>query len=183
MPAPPENSNPQASPARHEVHWKVPMQPTFLTPSPAGHASPVLASFGQRVIPETVSLRTLSAEPLLPPNPCPDPNSRQFPFPISSLLRLFLRYMHLSIPLDLTSAMLRAAKSKPSAQPAPEPTQTSDALSFHCCPPPIMTASSGWSSGSCYSLVCAKCQASVSSLPCQGADMFSCLLPAHAEAP
>lgn len=183
MPAPPENSNPQASPARHEVHWKVPMQPTFLTPSPAGHASPVLASFGQRVIPETASLRTLSAEPLLLPNPCPDPNSRQFPFPISSLLRFFLCYMHLSIyPLTLPQQRCR----QPRASPQHSQLQSQHRLathSFHHCPPSIMTASSGWSSGSCYSLVCAKCQASVSSLPCQGADMFSCLLPAHAEAP
>lgn len=55
---PPENSNPQTSPARHKVHQKVPMQLTFLTLSPEGQASPALAPFGQRVVSETASLRT-----------------------------------------------------------------------------------------------------------------------------
>lgn len=59
---------------------------------------------------------TCSAEPLLAPNPCPDPNSGKFPFPFSLWPRLFLCYVRLSIPLGLTLAVLQAATSQPSAQ-------------------------------------------------------------------
>lgn len=58
MPAPPENSNPQMSPAGYKVHQMVPMQPAFPTLSPEGQASPALDPFGQRVVSETASLRT-----------------------------------------------------------------------------------------------------------------------------
>lgn len=105
-----------------------------------------------------------------------------FPF-LSPHCWLFLRYMHLSIRLGLILAVLQAANSQPSARLAPEPTPTSNTPSFHHCPPSVMTASSGWSSESCYCQVCTKSQAGVSSPLCHGADVFSCLLPVHAKAP
>lgn len=184
MPAPPENSNPQTSPAGHKVHWKVPMQPTFPTLSPAGQASPALVPFGQRVISETASLRThclLNLSFLLTPTRTQTAGS----FPFLSPHCQSSSYATCTFPYPL--ALSWQCCRQPTARPQHSWLQSQHRLATHpfstTVPPSIMTASSGWSSGSCYSQVCAKSHAGVSSLLCHGADMFSCPLPACAEAP